>query len=157
MLGSWADPIQTVGGVFVRKSSGDIARYKVLGVVSAAINDAGTIMGTYAVAETHHGFLLDSHGNVITFDGPETDPSGTTALAINGDGAITGSYADTSGANYGFLRDPSGVITSFDVLHMAGSYGTLATGINAAGSIAGYYYDPSMVAHGFVRRPVNQS
>jgi len=57
VLGSWVDPIQTIGGVFVRKSSGVFVRYHVLAVVSAAINDAGTVMGTYAVEETHHGFL----------------------------------------------------------------------------------------------------
>ena len=137
------------GEVFLRKPSGDLTSYKVPGVSFAAVNDAGTIMGRYAVAQTYHGFLLPSNGTVIPFDAPGAGPAGTTASAINNDAFITGYYVDTSNVNHGFLRLPSGAIVIFDVPHTAGTYGTFAIGINAAGAVTGYYYDANLAAHGF--------
>jgi probable HAF family extracellular repeat protein len=79
------------------------------------------------------GFVFTS------FDVPGV-PSGTFANGINNSGAIVGYYLDSAGTQHGFLRDPSGTITTIDV---PGSTKTNTAGINAAGQIVGTFDDAS--------------
>jgi probable HAF family extracellular repeat protein len=73
-----------------------------------AINDAGTIVGTYADLTGNHGFLY-SGGTYATLDAPGATQ--TRASGINASGLIVGDYFD--GASQGHvplqrrhLRDP---------------------------------------------------
>jgi hypothetical protein len=97
--------------------------------------------------------------------------SGTSPTAINPEGLITGSYADASGYDHGFLRKRDGSITTFDVSNVVeeipGCPGdgwtvifTEATAINLAGQIVGRYmkWNPNLLPsctrlRGFLRDP----
>jgi len=63
-----------------------------------AINDAGTIVGTYADLTGNHGFLY-SGGTYATLDAPGATQ--TRASGINASGLIVGDYFD--GASQGPL------------------------------------------------------
>ncbi len=65
---------------------------------------------------------------------------------------ITGTYTDANRVSHGFVRNPGGVITTFDVpgAGTGSNQGTEPSNLNAAGEITGYYIDGSTVAHGFV-------
>jgi len=71
-----------------------------------------------------------------------------TPVGINDDGQLTGVYTDASGG-HGFLRQPDGTLTTFDV-PVAGTKETLPAGISAAGVITGLY-EGSAQSGGFVR------
>jgi uncharacterized membrane protein len=74
----------------------------------------------------------------------------TTPFSINKKGEIAGSYINfAEGINHGFVRDPGGTITIFDV---PGSSGTVAQSINDSGAITGYYVISSGI-HGYIRDP----
>jgi hypothetical protein len=56
----------------------------------------------------NHGFVLDKHGGLTTFDAPGagTGPGqGTFPSDINPPGAIVGSFLDASNAFHGFLLE----------------------------------------------------
>jgi hypothetical protein len=75
---------------------------------------------------------------------------GPFSTSINEKGEIAGSYRDFAGNSHGFVRDPGGKITAFDV---PGSFGsTSAMSINATGAITGSFSD-TLGTHGFVRDP----
>ena len=67
-----------------------------------------------------------------------------------------GSYSDTNTTSHGFVRNPNGQITTFDVpgaVPHPGTYqGTYPNGINEGGTVVGYLREPAGV-HGFVRNP----
>jgi len=106
---------------------------------------------------------------IVTFDAPAAGATpgsyqGTGCFAypscsvvINNWGAVTGYYLDAHSVYHGFVRDPGGKITAFDVPGAdltAGSFnGTLPNAINDEGVIAGAYYDSNGAAHGFLRAP----
>ena len=87
-------------------------------------------------------------GQFVTFDPPGS--TSTTPSGITPDGTITGSYADASGVQHGFLRTPTGRFTTFDP---PGSTSTTPTSISPNGEIVGVYCNSSACApiHGFVR------
>jgi hypothetical protein len=80
---------------------------------------------------------------------------GTIPYGINDAGVIVGAYTDKHIVPYGFLRDPSGKIHSFEApgagLGPGLNEGTAATAINDKGVITGQYQDSQKVYHGFVR------
>jgi hypothetical protein len=103
---------------------------------------------------------------LIEFDAPDAgtvfsstaacQPScGTQSLANNNVGAIVGYYTDANVVAHGFLRTPSGHITSFDAPEAGQGFGldqgTVAYSINDLGVIAGLVQDSTSVYHGFVR------
>jgi uncharacterized membrane protein len=92
--------------------------------------------------------VRDRDGTLTSFDAPGS--VGTSANAINPEGAIAGAYQDASLALHGFVRARDGTFTSFDA---PGSAGTFGNAINPAGAITGNYIDASnqFIAHGFVR------
>jgi hypothetical protein len=74
----------------------------------------------------------------------------TVPTGINAEGEIVGFYWSSGGPSHGFIRDPRGTITPFDV---PGSSSTYTFGINRSGAIAGYYIDLSGALHAYVRDP----
>jgi uncharacterized membrane protein len=88
----------------------------------------------------------------ITFEVPNS--TSTVPYAINPAGQIAGVYAVTVGNSsvfLGFLRQPDGTISTFDV---AGAHGyVVPLGIDPAGEIVGYYtYGANDPFHGFLRQ-----
>jgi len=78
---------------------------------------------------------------------------GTYPVSINPAGAITGNYTDLKNLNHGFVRDPRGKLTTFDIPGAGrGEYqGTIPLGNNPDGAIAGNYIDANGASHGFLR------
>ena len=112
--------------------------------IAAGINSSGEIVGRYADATGHHGFLL-SGGIFTSLNIPGAQM--TRPVGINDQGDIVGHY-NLLGQNkdHGFLlRD--GVYTAIDV---PGAEETVAGSINSHGDIAGYYRDANKKWHGFV-------
>jgi len=129
------------------------------GTHASSINPAGAITGSYDDAENvSHGFLREPDGKFTTFEAPGAGTSplfGTFAASINPAGAIAGYYSDGSQVGiqivyHGFLREPDGKITTFDV---PGAVAVFTSSVNPAGVIVGYGADTNEVAHGFLRRP----
>ncbi|HWE38879.1 MAG TPA: hypothetical protein VG406_20185 [Isosphaeraceae bacterium] len=80
------------------------------------------------------------------------DPPGSNGqdylTTILPDGTAVGSFTDESGVTHGFIRDPSGGLTTVDV---PGAAGTFLTGIDTHGVLAGTSVDSAGAQHGFVR------
>jgi hypothetical protein len=95
--------------------------------------------------------------NITPFDVPAAGTGlfqGTFGVAINPEGAITGFYTDLNYVEHGFLRNPQGVITTFDAPGAStDGYGTFGIGLNADGVTIGYYTNSNFNYGGFVRRP----
>jgi uncharacterized membrane protein len=136
-----------------------------------AVNDRGETAGIYAdkvgddgrvLPGSAHGFVKSRRGRVTSFDVP-----GAAEVLVKGNnnrGQVVGEYAEAgampgpdglfpSGSVHGFIRQPNGRITTFDVpfpyLHDIGD-------INDRGQIVGYYDDPSRpfnLSGGFLRQP----
>jgi hypothetical protein len=92
---------------------------------------------------------------IIQFDVPGAGTGGgqgTTPVGIVDDGSVFGYYIDSSNLIHGFVRSPSGNITTFDG---PGSVFTIPTGMNSTHSIVGYYELPKSqgVPNGFTRSP----
>ena len=114
------------------------------GTIATAINSTGQITGYYqdTTSGITHGFLRETDGTIITFDGPPLTlaySDFTVGLAINSAGQIAGSYVEYSVPageflEHGFLRDSDGTITTFDIGHRV-----LNSAINPAAQIAGSY------------------
>jgi len=129
------------------------------GTHASSINPAGAITGSYDDANNvSHAFLREPDGKFTTFEAPGAGTSpffGTFAASINPAGSIAGYYSDGSQVGiqvvyHGFLREPDGKITTFDV---PGAVAVFTSSINPAGVIVGYGADTNEVAHGFLRRP----
>ncbi len=142
-----------------------------------AINDAGQIVGFYTTGNNdtlslYHGFLYSIANESFTeIDEPNAgtgntssgyQKEGTTPMAINASGVVTGHYVDSGGNRHGFIATPPysspGNYTSFDGpgattnTGQGASYsGTIPMSIDAAGDVVGSYTDSSGVRHGFIR------
>jgi len=130
------------------------------GPAGSSLNPADEATGGYFDANgTMHGFVRDGRGVTTTFDAPGADitpgdGAGTTPLAINQAGEITGYYVDADFFWHGFFRDLHGTVTDFDPpgASTACFFGlTTPWGINAAGEVIGAYYDSGCNTHGFLR------
>jgi hypothetical protein len=128
------------------------------GTFAVGINNFGIITGTYIdINDVYHGFLRSTDGRFITFQAPGADTTpgsynGTAPASINDLGVITGNYYDENGVGHGFLREPDGKFTTFDVPGMGG-YGATALAMNVEGAIVGYYTDSNYLYHAFLRSP----
>jgi hypothetical protein len=72
-------------------------------------------------------------------------------LGINEKGEVAGLFTvNFSFPQHGFVRDPGGTITTFDV---PGSSATTAYSINNEGAITGFYVAPSGDRAGYIRDP----
>jgi uncharacterized membrane protein len=77
-------------------------------------------------------------------------PIWTSAVGINFEGDIVGSYGDSSGNAHGFLLS-KGRFTTINVPGAFGSFGNFPWGINLHGDMVGFYFDASGNGHGFLR------
>jgi len=101
---------------------------------------------------------VPSHAQkIITFDAPNAGTAfnyGTYPVDINIWGAVTGSVIDNGNGQHGFVRDPFGKISDFDVPAANPVIGcTCPNAINDFGVIAGVYVDNNQINHGFLRTP----
>lgn len=139
---------------FIRQTNGSIVSFDdpqaVYGTFADAINDAGVVIGAYYDVNQElagqDGFLRTPNGTYITFNAPG-DVNGTQPNSINLLGAITGNYWDENYVSHGFVRDPFGHLTTFDV---PGSTSTTPWSIDLEGTVVGQYFDANG-SHGFQR------
>jgi hypothetical protein len=121
------------------------------------INQSGEIVGTYSDANNVlHAFLRYPNGNFVTFDAPGADTTansfhGTRAQSINELGAVAGTYTDVNGAAHGYLREPFGHVTTFDVPGAVNGMSVIYLSLD--GNIAGYALDVNLLFHAYLRRP----
>jgi hypothetical protein len=146
---------------FVRTPDGRFTNFDATGAdpivgctCPSGINDLGVIAGnTTDTNGVSHGFVRSPEGQFVIFDDSQA-PAGTAAgqgtvpIGITDFGVVAGNYTDGSFVNHGFVRTPSGKITTFDP---PGSVYTSVWSINNFGQIAGVFYDTNGVSHGFVR------
>jgi probable HAF family extracellular repeat protein len=125
------------------------------GTAALDINSEGTIVGVSVDSNgAYHGFIRTRDGAIKSFDAPNagsgpnqgTFPSASKALGPSG--VSTGQYIDSKGTQHGYVRQLTGVITSFDP---PGSIATFANGINPEGTIVGSFGDKNNAGHSFVR------
>jgi hypothetical protein len=142
---------------FLRSPAGHLTLIKPAGATLTQpwqINDSGSIVGSFQDSAGMHGFIRDSSGNYTVVDDPDAQiglGSGTWALAINANGAVTGYYDDTHTAGIrAFVRDQFGNYTNFDVISDP-IQAVVPTAINASGEVAGYYADFGYAIHSFLR------
>jgi len=100
------------------------------------------------------GLCASADAKIVTFQIP-----GATHISprgMNDKGQVTGTYADANRATHGFLLDPDGTLTRFDVpftgigKHDNFPPSTSPLGVTAAGVVIGSYYT-SESGGGFVR------
>jgi hypothetical protein len=127
------------------------------GTFATNMNLEGTIAGFYVdTNNVNHGFVRTRDGAITEFDvpGAGTGPNQGTwlgwAQCISTTGAVDGTYSDSAGVSHGFVRDPYGNITTFEVKDPSGG-STETYGINPAGAIVGMFTDASGIDHGLVR------
>ena len=95
--------------------------------------------------DVRHGYVRAADVTITEFD--VSGATSTSPYAISPDGTVTGWYDDAVGS-HGFVRDPSGIITVFDV--PGGVSNTFPSGITPLGQIEGNYADTKGVNHGFL-------
>lgn len=127
------------------------------GVFGLGINNSGVIAGTYYNTNSGtvlSGFLRTAQGTVSAINVPGA--ATTVVWALNDSGSSAGFYS-ASGTEFAgrsahaFVRNSSGVITSFDPTTNSTFPGV--TGINTSGAVIGTYIDESGLTHAFVRDP----
>ena len=157
VLGSYCDA--NACRTFLRRSNGTFVYFDIPGagggVSPTALNSAETVTGNlcdanYTLCPT---FVRDRLGNVTIFNPPD-GVFGSLSSSINGHGTITGFYWDENFGNHGFVRDPSGALTEFDLPGsdcLPGLTCTWPTSINEVGTIVGTSFDNDGNSHGFLR------
>ena len=147
---------------FVRSPSGVITTFDApvspaSGTYAFSINDAGAVTGFYFQNGESVSFVRGPSGAFLPFQAGPGNPglNGTRASSINGANAVTGVYSTGTTPTRGFIRDPSGVTTTFRAPGAGPSnfQGTNATSINNAGAITGNFINGAGLTHGFVRSP----
>ncbi|HEX3945022.1 MAG TPA: hypothetical protein VHW69_13120, partial [Rhizomicrobium sp.] len=112
-----------------------------------AINDAGTLVGSYGDGYTAKAFLRAADGTITTFavdNAPITD-----ALAIDKDGRVCGDWTSHNrNHDHGYVREPDGTMTLFDPPH---ARQTTAAGLDAGADIVGSYAGQVVESSGFIR------
>lgn len=129
-------------------------------VLVLGINNQGAVVGwadnTYCpslacVSINLRGFVRQRDGRLDTF---QVRGQPTEANAINGAGAVTGTYYQPGGpyggVAHGFVRSPQGVVARFQVPQMKQTYGVL---IGDDGVVLGRCTDAAGKVWGFLRTP----
>lgn len=133
---------------FIRSPAGAVTFVNLKRAAAAGINNAGEVVGGYAVndsTENTHGFLQAPGGTVTTFD--VRGAVSTSPNAINNAGEIAGSFKDAGGRVHGFIRSAAGTAAAYDA---PGAIETQVTGLNDAKRIVGIFKDAAGKWHGFV-------
>jgi uncharacterized membrane protein len=117
---------------------------------NGATPDRSLIAGWYVDMDSGktRGYVLDN-GVFTPFDVPGS--RFTDAWDVSPDGAIVGSYADTSGRRHGYVLEDGGFVT---IDFTAATY-TDVLGINASGQIVGRFVDANGRTHAYVARPLS--
>ena len=144
---------------FVRAADGTFRKFDALGSILTqvnGINDSGTVAGSVVIGGSAHGFMRADDGTTTEIDFAGSISS--SANSINALGAIAGGYATNPlGGDHGFVRDPSGVFTSFDVgTGNQDEQDIVVETINTKGMIAGTYEygdAPPLSDDDFLRKP----
>jgi hypothetical protein len=135
------------------------------GSAAFSINFLGTIGGAYEDNSGNfvdHGLLRSPQGKFTSFEAPgagagpyQGTGSPGSSVPLNQFGASAGYYIDVNNVVHGYLRNPRGEFTTFDVPGEGpqgiGCYNDCSIGLNDWGAITGYYLDTNNVYHGFVR------
>ena len=114
-------------------------------VYPAAINAGGDITGSYDTGADHGGGFLRSADGAVVKLGKDLQPS-----SLNDDDVIAGSAYGANGKVHGFVRDPGGTTTIFDVPH---DEATNYVVVNASGTATGSYIAKHGRARAFLRDP----
>jgi hypothetical protein len=123
---------------------------------AVGFNDWGVTAGVYIDGNSvQHGYVRNSDGKFATYDAPgagDTAYAGTgcpsdCTTSLNNFGAITGTYIDANFTYHGYLRNPSGQISTIDP---PGTIFTEPAGISDCGSVTGTHIDVNGVYHGFI-------
>jgi uncharacterized membrane protein len=110
----------------------DVTFANVQGTLPAALNNQGSVVGTYYDG-TWHGFLFQ-RGKFQRLDVSFSGAHDTAPLGINDQGVIVGGYFDASGIRHGFIYE-SGRFTKVDE---PGTTETFFTGVNNRQQIVGW-------------------
>ncbi|MFZ0392986.1 MAG: chitobiase/beta-hexosaminidase C-terminal domain-containing protein, partial [Terracidiphilus sp.] len=153
------------------------------GTFPMGINDNGQIVGFYTTCcynttSAYYGFLLaagnfapgnfTASANYTTIMAPGAGTGetangvkeGTTPLALNASGVVTGYYVDANGNRHGFIYNSAttaftnpqidGPGATTNTGHGGSFSGTVPMSIDAAGDVVGSWTDSSQVRHGFI-------
>ncbi len=115
---------------------------------ATGVNDAGTVVGFYQLANGNFSAFTDKAGTITSFQAPGS--ASTQALGVNDLGNIVGDYVDAAGVMHGFL-DIGGMFTTLDP---TGSTATTINGINDRNTVVGFYVDAAGNTIGTVGTPV---
>ena len=107
-----------------------------------AINEAGTIVGSYWVGDISHGFLQTSDGDTTFFDVPGAIR--TYPRSLNNAGTVCGSYETPE--YHGFVRLADGQLFTFDI---PGAVFIAPESVNDAGVVVGWWQDSQFQYHSF--------
>jgi hypothetical protein len=145
---------------FFRDAQGDITVFDVsqcaichIYTLAVAINNSDVITG-YTQDEfgsLHTGFARDAQGNIMAF---APIPKGSQPTSINERGDIAGVTSPGFHVDRGFVRDPDGVITVFQVPDILSDVEAWPVAINNRGNVVGYYIirdAQGFATRGFVR------
>jgi hypothetical protein len=175
IVGVFADQ-NGVSRPFLRRLDGAFATWSVpdecdttngcFGSAASGINLFGTVSSGYEDNSGNfvdHGLLRSADGKLTTFNVPGAGAGlyqGTgcpgCSRPINLLGADAGFYIDENNVVHGYLRSPTGEITTFDAPGEGQGLGCSADcsmGLNDFGAITGYYLDANNVYHGYLRSP----
>jgi len=115
------------------------------------LTDLGAIAGTFYDSNNNaRGFVRDPRGTFTNID--IASSFGTYVAGINAKNTVTGQYVSSD--FFGFVRTPTGKITSFDV--EAGTPEFSVATINTAGAVAGWYVDSDSTWQAYVRESNGQ-
>ena len=144
---SCALAVNDTGVVAGRSGSGEVVIWKdggvahlgVLGDVGG-INDAGTVVGSYAQGGTTHAFMYRD-GALVDLSDPAAPGAASTAKAINARGQVAG-----TSASHAFLFDNG---TRRDLGTLGGGTSSGA-GIDDSGDVVGMSFDASSEPRAFI-------
>jgi hypothetical protein len=131
---------------------------------------SGVVVGNYEDNSGNfvgHMMIRYPNGNIITFDAPNAGTGqyqGTGCpgcfAGLNQWGAIAATFTDANSISHGFLRNPKGEITTYDVpgggsgvYQGTGCFSDCPVSLNDFGALTGVYLDSNYVAHGYLRNP----
>ena len=146
---------------YIRTPEGTITLIDPPGSVFSAavgINDAGTVVGRYALAGPQQAYIRSTDGTFSAFVIPMGQSSLPPSPAqINAAGAIVGRFLDSSGVGHGFLLDSTLALTILDAPGAGSALGegTAALDINGDGVVVGFIDNGAAnglaVLHSFMR------
>ena len=155
IVGTWQDENFAQHG-FIRSNDGTITKFdppnSIITFVSAVHGETVGDFSDAANRDHAPAFRRTRAGRFEIFHCG--DARYTSATAVNGRGAIAGSWSRRTVHNYtpehGFVRGADGTCVTFDA---PGAVQTIVTGINNDGTITGYFHVPREhgTKHGFVR------